>query len=241
MVYDIGSKEYLMKHRIAEDWDIWAYKMQAAMDYRIMQGDTRLRTESEKIHFMLRYVPNVEPYRFVHHRYGDLWSEEGNFNREKHTYRNQYLPTIEHFITDLKYCENEWKIREKRGCDSSTSSPSIQGTYHVGESSGASVVDGNSENPGVKRETQTPPRAAKRARYQLFEDEFIPENYYTTSDLRTLTYIFDDEENTRTFIAVIEENQVAPVLDVGNEEEGDPNEDEPAEGDPIEEEPVEVE
>ena len=36
MVYDIGPKEYLMKHRISEDWDVWAYKMKAAMDYKIM-------------------------------------------------------------------------------------------------------------------------------------------------------------------------------------------------------------
>ena len=45
--------EYLTKHRITKDWDIWAYKMKDAMEYRIMQGVMRLMTELEKIHFML--------------------------------------------------------------------------------------------------------------------------------------------------------------------------------------------
>ena len=79
----------------------------------------------------------------------------------------------------------------------------------------------------------------KRARYQAFEDEFIPEDYHVASNLRTVTYICDDEGNNRTFIASIEEDHVAPILDVENEEERDHNKDEPAERDSIEKEFVE--
>ena len=74
----------------------------------------------------------------------------------------------------------------------------------------------------------------------MFEDEFIPEDYHVALNLRTVTYISDDEGDN-IFIALIEENQVAPVLDVGNEEEGDPNKNEPSEGDPIEEQLVKEE
>ncbi|XP_048496391.1 protein FANTASTIC FOUR 1-like [Beta vulgaris subsp. vulgaris] len=129
----------------------------------------------------------------------------------------------------------------KKGCDPSTSSPSVRGTYYVGKNSEARTVDWNSENPRVKPEPQTPPRGVKRARYQAFEDEFILEDYHVASNLRIVTNISDDEGNNRTFIAMIKENQVAPVLDIGIEKEGVPNEDEPTEGDPIKEEPEEEE
>ena len=129
--------------------------------------------------------------------------------REVLTGRN--IPTgtstfLPYFITHHKYCENEWRIREERGLD-----PFYFITFSLknlsrGERSGARTVDENSENPRVKPKPQTPPRVVKRARYQAFEDEFIPEDYHVALNLRTVTYISDDEGNNRTFITVIEEN-----------------------------------
>ncbi|XP_048491465.2 uncharacterized protein LOC125492785 [Beta vulgaris subsp. vulgaris] len=186
MVHDIGCKDYLMK-QVREDWDVWFFKMKSAMDYRIMQGEQWLRSEGSRIHFMLRYVPDIEPYRFVHRRYGDMWTTEGYFNRNKHTYGYQNLPSEKHFLTDLKYCENEWRVRETRGQHPSTSSKR--------ESSGNRTVDGNSEDPGV---IPKPPSAA---------DDF--------QNLRTVTYVSDDERNNRTFIIVLDGVQPAPGLDGG--------------------------
>ena len=62
----------------------------------------------------------------------------------------------------------------------------------MGESSGARTVDGNYENPGGKPKPQTPLRTVKRARYQAFEDDFIPEEYHVALNHRTVTYISDD-------------------------------------------------
>ncbi|XP_010695336.1 protein FANTASTIC FOUR 1-like [Beta vulgaris subsp. vulgaris] len=157
------------------------------------------------------------------------------FNAAKHTLWNQYLPIVGHFVTNLKYYENQRRIHEKRSWEPSTSAPPLRGTYHVGVSSGTKVVDVNFENPRVKTDPQTTSRAVKRARYQTFGNEFIPENHQIESNLRTVTYIFNDEENNRTFIAVVGEDHVAPILDLENEEEEDPNENEPDEEDPIEE------
>ncbi|XP_048502881.1 uncharacterized protein LOC125498672 [Beta vulgaris subsp. vulgaris] len=133
---------------------------------------------------------------------------------------------------DLKYCENEWRIRETRGQNASTSS--------VGESSGTRTVDGSSENPRVIPEPPSSP-VAKRPRYQPFEDELIADDF---QNLRTVTYVSDDERNNRTFIVVLDGVQVAPGLD-GEDDDDEPpplenipvEEEEPAENDdPVEEE-----
>ncbi|XP_057251855.1 uncharacterized protein LOC130591902 [Beta vulgaris subsp. vulgaris] len=217
MVHDIGCRDFLMK-QVGEDWDMWFFKMKSAMDYRIMQGEQWLRSEGSRIHFMLRYVPDIEPYRFVHRRYGDMWTPEGYFNRNKHTYG---------YRTCLPKSTSSLTLNTAR-MSGGFVRPGVKTLLlHLkGESSSNRAIDGNSENPGVIPEPPSAP-VAKRPRYQPFEDELLADDF---QNLRTVTYVSDDERNNRTFIIVLGGVQVVPGL------HGEDDDDEPP---PLEDIPVE--